>query len=282
MDTHIVFAKINGVSYEKSQIPLQESWLGLKYGYGFFETVFVREGQIDLWPLHTERITEAVGIYKLPAKDLNKRFFQKLESVIKAEIKSQKTLHARVRLTFFSQQSNLDYLVEFRPLEEVAPLRRDPIRKLILSEKYRVNRNALSGPKPLSYAVFLAAQKEAEMQQLPTVLLLNNENQVCEGATTNIFWHDGKQWVTPSLATGCVSGVMRRFIIETLRKNNIGVVEGVYNHMQYTMMAKEVFLSNAGGIYYVQSISSRPLGSRAFEKMFGLVESAIRPVQLVG
>ncbi|HVG21912.1 MAG TPA: aminotransferase class IV, partial [Blastocatellia bacterium] len=59
----------------------------------------------------------------------------------------------------------------------------------------------------------------------------------------NIFWVQGDEVFTPSLATGCVSGVTRRFVQEIAARWQLHLVEGSFT-VQRLHDAREVFLTS--------------------------------------
>ncbi|KAG6837318.1 hypothetical protein H0H93_011413 [Arthromyces matolae] len=46
------------------------------------------------------------------------------------------------------------------------------------------------------------------------VLLYNEEGRITEASISNVAFYRGDQWLTPSLSTGCLSGVFRRWLLE--------------------------------------------------------------------
>lgn len=46
------------------------------------------------------------------------------------------------------------------------------------------------------------------------VILYNTRNVVTESSVCNVAFYRNRRWVTPPLAAGCISGVLRRWLIE--------------------------------------------------------------------
>lgn len=54
-------------------------------------------------------------------------------------------------------------------------------------------------------------------QEQKEVILYNEQEEITEGSVCNVaFWRDGC-WTTPSIATGCLPGTVRRWLIEQQR-----------------------------------------------------------------
>jgi 4-amino-4-deoxychorismate lyase len=49
------------------------------------------------------------------------------------------------------------------------------------------------------------------------VILYNTRNVVTESSVCNVAFYRNGRWVTPPLAAGCISGVLRRWLIEQRR-----------------------------------------------------------------
>lgn len=80
----------------------------------------------------------------------------------------------------------------------------------------------------------------------------------------------GEELYTPSLNSSCVAGVGRLAIIEALRDFGISITEGLFLP-QHLAKASTVWLSNAMGISYLESIEGVEYSTEALpflEKVF--------------
>jgi 4-amino-4-deoxychorismate lyase len=59
----------------------------------------------------------------------------------------------------------------------------------------------------------------------------------------NLFWSQGDELFTPSLATGAIPGITRRLVCDLAAAANIHVVEGSFT-TQRLLDAREVFLTS--------------------------------------
>ena len=77
----------------------------------------------------------------------------------------------------------------------------------------RNERSPLVGLKCASYAENLVALDHARLAGAGEGLFFNTRDELCEGATSNVFLvHDGKV-MTPPLESGCLPGTMRERVI---------------------------------------------------------------------
>jgi len=73
--------------------------------------------------------------------------------------------------------------------------------------------------------------------------MLNERGEIVSATAANIFWVQGDEIFTPSLATGCVSGITRHFIHEIAARWKLHLVEGSFT-VQRLLEAREVFLTS--------------------------------------
>ena len=96
----------------------------------------------------------------------------------------------------------------------------------------------------------------AKENKLNDALLLNCNNNIADSTIANIFIIKNGVIKTPALTEGCVAGVMRKHIIETLQQQNIEVAETIVN-IDDIATADEVFLTNAiKGIMWVRQFGN--------------------------
>ena len=98
--------------------------------------------------------------------------------------------------------------------------------------------------KSISNLNSLLGKLEAKAYGAFEVIMLNNKNHICEGASSNIFWVKD-QWVfTPDASTGLLEGVTRSTIIRLCEEElNLRVVTGEFK-MQDLKYADEVFITS--------------------------------------
>ena len=93
--------------------------------------------------------------------------------------------------------------------------------------------------------------------KLDDIFILNQDGNLCEAGSSNVFIGYQNELYTPALSEGCVEGVMRQVVIKLARENNIPVTEAQINP-DILYEADEVFLTNAGrGIQSVMGFGVR-------------------------
>jgi branched-chain amino acid aminotransferase len=112
----------------------------------------------------------------------------------------------------------------------------------------QIRRNAPEAINPkiksISNLNSLLGKLEARAKGVFEVIMLNNKEHVCEGASSNIFWSKG-QWVfTPDVSTGLLEGVTRATIMRLCEeKLNLRVISGEFK-LQDLKFADEVFITS--------------------------------------
>jgi branched-chain amino acid aminotransferase len=117
--------------------------------------------------------------------------------------------------------------------------------KLRLAETRRNAPEAINPKiKSISNLNSLLGKLEAKAYGAFEVIMLNNKDHICEGASSNIFWVKD-QWVfTPDASTGLLEGVTRSTIIRLCEEElNLRVVTGEFK-MQDLKYADEVFITS--------------------------------------
>jgi branched-chain amino acid aminotransferase len=105
------------------------------------------------------------------------------------------------------------------------------------------------------------AQREAQSQGSEEALLLNQDGEVAEGASTNVFAVRGAEVLTPVLAAGILPGVTREVVLELVRGLAVPAQERAMSP-QDLAAADEVFLtSTTREVVPVRTVDGRPVGS---------------------
>lgn len=114
---------------------------------------------------------------------------------------------------------------------------------------------ATSGIKTTSYLDYQMAWMEAQSRGFDEVILLNERDEICEGARSNIFWVRGQTLCTPHLSSGCLPGIARALLLNWAHEENIETRE---DHFSLTdlLAADELFFSSAAvGLRLVRELS---------------------------
>lgn len=252
-----LFINYNGEFIAADSPVLTSANRAFKYGDGIFESMRVVKGQLMFADLHADRLQNGMKGLKIEGYSQLDDWFLK-EKAADLAIRN-KIKNGRVRLTVYRDsdglytpvQNKMGYCMEIEPYD---------------NWHYELNTKGLimdiftEVPKPLNYLSnlktcnslpYVMAGIYKSQNKLDDAFLLNQNGFLCEAISSNIFvWYKNHLY-TPALSEGCVSGVMRKVVIDLALKMDLPVTEAQINpNILYE--ADEVFLTNATrGIQWV-------------------------------
>ncbi|HRN79434.1 MAG TPA: aminotransferase class IV [Ferruginibacter sp.] len=212
--------------------------LTVRYGIGVFETIRCHHGELLFFQDHIERLSAALNTLTIPV--LNTLCEKKLSEQIMHLLQHEALNNARVRLSVLSNGHTPPHcLITCSPLPEpfVKPLSID------FSAHYGVWASPVSGFKNINYLHYLLAADEAIQKGIDDVVLLNQHGRVCETSISNIFCRTGNTILTPALTEGCIAGIFRKQVLNTLQHLSYDVQE-VPLSTHALLESDEIFLTN--------------------------------------
>jgi branched-chain amino acid aminotransferase len=129
---------------------------------------------------------------------------------------------------------------------------------------YRTQRTADAtravGAKVANYLVGVLAMREARLVGASEALVVDGEDCVVEGATSNVFALIGGRLVTPPEDAGILAGITRGCLLDVARELGLGV-ELRRLPLRELLRAEEAFVSSSiRELLPVVSVDSHPLG----------------------
>jgi branched-chain amino acid aminotransferase len=264
----------NGSFYPADLPLLTSSNRSFRYGDGVFETIKLLNGKILLSGLHFDRLFLSLKLLKIEASDLSR-------DLISAQIrmlceKNHCTSLARIRLAVYrSENGKADYLIETFPLTGDVNQWNSKGWEIGFYPYARKSRDAFSNLKSANYLLYVMAELHAKENNWDEALVLNSDNKIADASKANIFLWKGDTLYTPALNQGCISGVMRRYVIESLKDKGYQIHQGEITETDL-LEADEIFLTNAiKGIRWVQTFYDRTYKSERTEKIYDELYSSI-------
>ena len=245
------YVYLNGefVPSEEATISVYDQ--GFLYGDGIFETFRSIGTHLYQFPQHYQRLHQSAEALNYPLT-LNEA---ELEQIL-LELWHKNTLNdAYYRITMTrgrgqigfqrSMDNDLTCLIigrEFKGFESSLYLQGIHLR---VAETRRNAPEAINPKiKSISNLNSLLGKLEARTAGVFEVIMLNNKNQICEGASSNIFWIKDKWVFTPDASTGLLEGVTRSTIMRLCEeKLNLRVIAGEFK-LQDLKFADEVFITS--------------------------------------
>jgi len=258
-----VFINFNGEILPADSKLLTVSNRAFRYGDGLFESMRLMKGQLKFAEMHADRLQRGMKALKIDGYSQMDAWFLKE----KAEDLSRrnKVKHGRLRLTVYRNseglytptQNKMGWCLELTPVDEPRYFLNEKGLIMDIYEELPKPTNYLSNIKTCNSLIYVMAGLYKTQNKLDDVFLLNQNGNLCEAGSSNIFiWYKNHLY-TPALSEGCVEGVMRQVIINIAKQNNIPVTEAQISP-DILYEAEEVFLTNAGrGIQCVMGFGVR-------------------------
>ncbi|MCC6264467.1 MAG: aminotransferase class IV [Bryobacterales bacterium] len=205
---------------------LSAGQVGLMNGWGVFSTLRAEKGVLFEYGRHWARMTrdaKAMGV-PMPCgeKDLEERL-HRLMDANDAPDATVRVVVVRNRGGMW-EGSGIDRdsdLIAF-----TAPLKpwKDGIA-VGVQPHARYAAGEFAGAKVLSWAMNLRWLERAQEKGYDEVLLLNEHDAVAECTSANVFAKFDRQVLTPPLSAGCLPGVTRQLLLDTIHVDGYHVRE---------------------------------------------------------
>lgn len=253
---------LNGKIVLGNEPVLMASNRSYRYGDGLFETMKVVNGHIVLEQLHFNRLFSGLELLKfeIPKLFTAEKIQQEILQLCR---KNACEKMARVRLSVFrgngglyDEDKTLQYLVECWPLNESVNKLNENGLVIDVYQDARKNCDKFSNLKSANFLPYSMAALYAKENKLNDCLVLNTKGGIADSTIANIFIIKDGIISTPALDEGCVSGVMRRYLVKQFKVSGLMFNEGELN-AEDLIKADEVFLTNAiNGIRWVKQFRS--------------------------
>ena len=230
---------VNGQWIDADAPALLAADRGFRFGDGVFETIRVTPTGPLLWEAHMARLARGLQALAIPFD------VALLRPAARGFWEEEGGGAGFLRLSISRGVGGRGYAPPPDPtptwvmerLPDSPPLGRP--RTLGLSRYEKISPKALPTYAKTAQALqSVLARMEADAAGVDDVVLLDAEGHVAETSSANIFWWQDGGWVTPSLETGALAGVMRGCVMACAE-----VVEGAFPYAAL-QQAEAVFLTN--------------------------------------
>lgn len=242
----------NGTLHETSSNLLALENRGYTYGDALFETLKVVHGKIVFWEDHYFRLMASMRILRMEIPMTFTMEF--LESEILKTLEANHLLKAtaRVRINvnrveggkYTPTSNDIDYsMVAERLASAFYSLNQE--RYLVeLFKDFYVAPGLLSTLKTNNKSINVLGSIYAKENGFDNCFLLNTEKTVVEALNGNVFLVKDQTIKTPPLTEGCLKGIMRKQIIELVKKlEGYTLVEAPISPFEL-QKADELFITN--------------------------------------
>ena len=253
---------LGGALVDPSTASVHWSDHGLTVGDGVFETMKVTDGVPFALTRHLNRLESSAAGLRLPTPSRSD-----VVAAVHAVAESLDAPTGRLRITLTGGPGPMGssrgaegptLLVVAQPVDLTAGPFAGPTS--VATVPFTRNpQSATVGLKTTSYAENVVALAAAESAGASEALFENTRGELCEGTGSNVFVVLDGELVTPPLSSGCLAGVTRALVLESLRAAGIAVTERD-TPMTELERAEEMFLtSSTRDVQPVQKLDGRRL-----------------------
>lgn len=224
---------------------------GFLYGDAIFETIKVLNNKVLFLEDHYFRLMASMRICRMeiPMNFTMEYFESQIINLVKSYSLSNSY---RVRFTvyrdsdgfYLPKSRNVQFIVAASSLNtELYAIAKESYEVELYKDFY-VSKQLLSTLKTNNKMLQITGSIFADENGYDNCLVLNDEKNVVEALQSNLFLKTGNSVITPPVADGCLNGIMRKQILEILKKiEDIEVKEASISPFDL-QKADELFLTN--------------------------------------
>ncbi|WP_051201821.1 aminodeoxychorismate lyase [Ferrimonas senticii] len=194
---------------------------GLTLGDGHFTTMLVCDGEIQLWPLHRQRLQHANLVFGFAMDSADWYQLEQHLSQVASNLKQ-----AVLRLSLTRGQSGRGYHGNWQVKPQwLLALSQYPSHyqqwqqqgiAALLAQQTLASGSALVGLKTLGRAEQVLLKQEADQRRAAELLVCDSDGYLLEATAANLFVQIDGIWQTPQLSRSGIAGVMRQWLLNQL------------------------------------------------------------------
>jgi len=252
----------NGHLVSSDQATVAISNRGLAYGDALFETIKTLNGKILFWEDHYFRLMASMRILRMEIPMEFTPEFLESQILDLLPYNNSKSNSFRVKLTVFRKPggfytpdtNDIEHFITAESLDSDLFLLNSPSCTIELFKDFYITPGLLSTLKTNNKVLNVLGSVYAKENQYDNCLLLNTNKSIVEALNGNLFLVKDNIIKTPPLTDGCLKGVMRKQVIEILKKlPDFECVEESISPFEL-QKADELFVTNV--IQGIQPISA--------------------------
>jgi len=245
----------NGSLTSEEDFTLSPDNRAFKYGDGIFDTLKFQDGEICFLEDHYFRLMSSMRMLRMRIPmDFTLDYYQEQ---IRTTLEANNLDHeGRIRVNVFRKDGGLytppSNEINFMIQVSVLPKFNKQLVEIELFKDFPIASGLLSTIKTNNKMVNVLGSIFAKENDYQNCILINEKKEVVEALNSNIFLIKGKEVLTPSLESGCLNGIIRKRLIQMLKKHENFEVHELSISPFDLLKADEVFLTNS--IREIQSV----------------------------
>lgn len=270
----------NGIITDQSnQIKHNRAFL---YGDSVFETLRIIDNKIVFWEDHYFRLMSSMRIIRLNIPDDYTPDYLE-ENILKLHRLVSKNGHSKVRINVyrFSKgkympiENNVSFIISCDPIINSKYLINSGDYVVDLFKDYYIDNQLISSIKTNNKIINVVASIYAKENGFNNCILLNNDKMVAEFINSNIFIIKNDEIFTPRLNSGCLNGVLRKNLLNILKKHSFTTYEQDISTFDLTQ-SDEIFGTNVvQGLFSISQYRKKGFLNNQSKKILKLLNDNI-------
>ncbi|RPI15277.1 MAG: class IV aminotransferase [Acidobacteriales bacterium] len=205
---------------------LSPGQVGLLSGWGVFTTIRVAEGVLFAWERHWARMKHDAELLRVPFPDDSEQVRRSLLKLLEANQVRSGTLRLVVvrNRGGIWEGPGLDRAYDLIALTTKLKAWGEGTNLAVVPQA-RHTAFPFAGTKSLSWSMNLCWMEQAQARGYDEALLLNEQGNLSECTSANIFIAEGRRVFTPPLSAACLPGITRDVLLHEIRVPGITVEE---------------------------------------------------------
>lgn len=226
---------------------------GMLYGDAVFETIRYTGGKLTFWEDHYFRLMASMRILRMeiPMHFTLENLEEELLKVIEAEALQNKAASVRLTVTrneggkYLPKDNGVGFYAFAQELKNPFFMLNEDHYEVELYKDHYVNADLISTLKTANKIIHVTGSIYAEENDYANCLLLNTNKAVVETLNGNLFLVKDNVIKTPPLEDGCLRGIIRKQLIEILKKLDEYTLEEASISPFELQKADELFMTNS-------------------------------------
>ena len=241
----------NGKFVQVDDIRYEDIKRGFSFGDGAFESIKIINGKPVFLVHHLKRLNSAIKRLKLCTdQPLHLNY---IESIIIDLLRLNEIYEGGVvrisvyrsgKGTYLPKTNDLSYIIETFKLKENLYSTNKKGLKIDVYDDILKPLNMLSPYKLANAQLYVLASVYFKENQLDDALIKNENGNIIETTSSNLFISSNGVLYTPALSEGCVGGIMRMQVINLAITNGMLVYENPIQ-IQHLLSADEIIITNS-------------------------------------
>ena len=250
------------------------------YGDSVFETLRIIDNEIVFWEDHYFRLMSSMRIIRLDIPDdYTPDFLQK--NILKLHKMVSKNGHSRIRVNVFRfsegkytpDNNKSSFMISCNEISSPEFKINNGKYVVDLYKDYYLDNQLISSIKTNNKIINVVASIYAKENGLNNCVLLNKDKMVAEFINSNIFIIKNDQIFTPTIKSGCLNGVLRKNLINILKKCSYSISEIDISTFDLTQ-SDEVFGTNViQGLFCVTNYRNKIYSNNQSQQIIKLLNN---------